>query len=106
MKVLMIRFSAMGDVALLNPVIRSALLHNDELEIHVVTKKNNSPFFNNLDKVIGESTEEDESEISEKELTKQDIVKKTVDLCILYSETGYYISPREIKETIIKKLGL
>ena len=41
----------MGDVALLNPVIRSALLHNDELEIHVVTKKNNSPFFNNLDKV-------------------------------------------------------
>jgi len=51
MKVLMIRFSAMGDVALLNPVIRSALLYNDELEIHVVTKKNNSPFFNNLDKV-------------------------------------------------------
>ena len=51
MKVLMIRFSAMGDVALLNPVIRSALLHNDELEIHVVTKKNNFPFFNNLDKV-------------------------------------------------------
>ena len=41
----------MGDVALLNPVIRSALLYNDELEIHVVTKKNNSPFFNNLDKV-------------------------------------------------------
>ena len=41
----------MGDVALLNPVIRSALLHNDELEIHVVTKKNNFPFFNNLDKV-------------------------------------------------------
>ena len=41
----------MGDVALLNPVIRSALLYNDELEIHVVTKKNNFPFFNNLDKV-------------------------------------------------------
>lgn len=41
----------MGDVALLNPVIRSALLHHDELEIHVVTKKNHSPFFHNLDKV-------------------------------------------------------
>ena len=50
MKLLVIRFSAMGDVALTVPVIRGVLEQNPELEITFVSNKTFEPFFNDIER--------------------------------------------------------
>lgn len=51
MKLLVIRFSAMGDVALTVPVLRGILEANPELELTLVTNKLFLPFFNETDRL-------------------------------------------------------
>lgn len=51
MKLLVIRFSAMGDVALTVPVLRGVLEANPELELTLVTNKLFKPFFNDIDRL-------------------------------------------------------
>ena len=50
MKLLVIRFSAMGDVALTVPVIRGVLEANPELDITMVSNATFEPFFNGIDR--------------------------------------------------------
>ena len=51
MNILVIRFSAFGDVAMLAPVLTSLLANNSALEITLVTNKNFSSLFNNIDRL-------------------------------------------------------
>ncbi|MCC5945133.1 MAG: glycosyltransferase family 9 protein [Bernardetiaceae bacterium] len=48
MKILVMRFSAMGDVALLAPVLRAALEAKPDLEITILTRKAFAPFFKGI----------------------------------------------------------
>jgi ADP-heptose:LPS heptosyltransferase len=54
-RILVIRFSAMGDVAMTLPIIRLILNENPTIEITFLTRENFSPLFENIDrlKVIG-----------------------------------------------------
>ncbi|MBT1701210.1 glycosyltransferase family 9 protein [Fulvivirgaceae bacterium PWU4] len=51
-KILILRFSAMGDVVLLVPVIRSLTAANPEVEITVVTRPKFAPFFYDMERVV------------------------------------------------------
>ena len=50
-RILVLRFSAMGDVALLVPVIRSVVRAHPDVEITVVTRPRFAPFFYDIDRV-------------------------------------------------------
>lgn len=50
MKILVLRFSAMGDVAMTVPVVESVLKSNPNLEIVYVSRKNFAPFFMSMPK--------------------------------------------------------
>jgi ADP-heptose:LPS heptosyltransferase len=51
-KILVLRFSAMGDVVLLVPVIRSLVAAHPHVEVTVVTRPKFAPFFYDLPRVI------------------------------------------------------
>jgi ADP-heptose:LPS heptosyltransferase len=51
-KILVLRFSAMGDVALLVPVIKSLVAAHPDVEVTVVTRPRFAPFFYDIDRVI------------------------------------------------------
>ncbi len=51
MHFVVLRFSAMGDVALTLPVIQGALKDHPEISITIVTRKFFSPFFENIDRL-------------------------------------------------------
>ncbi|MGC3948507.1 MAG: glycosyltransferase family 9 protein [Chryseolinea sp.] len=51
-KILVIRFSAMGDVVLLVPVIRALVAAYDDVEVTVVTRPKFASFFTDIDRVI------------------------------------------------------
>jgi len=53
--ILVIRFSAMGDVAMSVPVLKSLLEHYPELKVTVVTKSFFKPLFDNLDVTVYEA---------------------------------------------------
>lgn len=53
MNLLVIRMSAMGDVALTLPAIRSVLDHYPDLTITLVTRRQFLPFFENIDRLNG-----------------------------------------------------
>ena len=61
MRLLVLRFSAMGDVALLTPVLHSLIRRHAELGITLVTRKAYEPFFYNIPgvEVIGVNTDTD-----------------------------------------------
>lgn len=48
-KILIYRFSAMGDVIMLLPVIKGVLATNKEIEIYLLTRKYLFPFFDNIE---------------------------------------------------------
>lgn len=50
-KILVLRFSAMGDVALLVPVIRSLVRAHQNVEVTVVTRPRFAPFFYDIERV-------------------------------------------------------
>ncbi|MEX1240459.1 MAG: glycosyltransferase family 9 protein [Cyclobacteriaceae bacterium] len=50
-KILVIRFSAMGDVALIVPVIRSLVAAHPNVEVTVVTRPRFAPFFYDIERV-------------------------------------------------------
>jgi ADP-heptose:LPS heptosyltransferase len=50
-KILVVRFSAMGDVALLVPVIRSLVTAHPNVEVTVVTRPRYAPFFYDIERV-------------------------------------------------------
>ncbi|MFZ6010844.1 MAG: glycosyltransferase family 9 protein [Bacteroidota bacterium] len=50
-KILVLRFSAMGDVALLVPVIRSLVAAHSDVEVTVVTRPKFAPFFYDIERV-------------------------------------------------------
>lgn len=50
-KILVLRFSAMGDVALLIPVIRSLVTAHPNVEVTVVTRPKFAPFFYDIERV-------------------------------------------------------
>jgi ADP-heptose:LPS heptosyltransferase len=50
-KILVLRFSAMGDVALLVPVIKSLVAAHQDVEITVVTRPKFAPFFYDIERV-------------------------------------------------------
>lgn len=51
-KILILRFSAMGDVALLVPVIKSLIAAHADIEVTVVTRPRFAPFFYDMERVI------------------------------------------------------
>jgi ADP-heptose:LPS heptosyltransferase len=51
-KILVLRFSAMGDVALLVPVIKSLVAAHQDVEVTVVTRPKYAPFFYDIERVI------------------------------------------------------
>lgn len=51
-KILVIRFSAMGDVVLLAPVIKSAIAAYPDIEITIVTRPKFAPFFYDMERVV------------------------------------------------------
>ena len=51
-KVLVLRFSAMGDVVLLVPVIRSFVTAYPDVEVTVVTRPKFASFFTNMERVV------------------------------------------------------
>jgi ADP-heptose:LPS heptosyltransferase len=51
-KILIVRFSAMGDVALLVPVVKSLVATNQDVEVTVVTRPKFAPFFYDIERVI------------------------------------------------------
>jgi ADP-heptose:LPS heptosyltransferase len=51
-KVLLVRFSAMGDVALLVPVVKSFVTANPEIELTIVTRPKFAPLFQGMERVI------------------------------------------------------
>lgn len=50
-KILVLRFSAMGDVSLLVPVIRSLVFAHKDVEVTVVTRPRFAPFFYDIERV-------------------------------------------------------
>ncbi len=50
-KILVFRFSAMGDVALLLPVVKSLTETHTDIDVTIVTRPKFAPFFYNLDRV-------------------------------------------------------
>lgn len=50
-RILVVRFSAMGDVALMVPVIRSLVAAHPNVEVTVVTRPRYAPFFYDIDRV-------------------------------------------------------
>ncbi len=50
-KILIFRFSAMGDVIMLLPVLKGALDTNRSIEVFLVTQKNFFPFFQGIDRL-------------------------------------------------------
>lgn len=51
-KILVLRFSAMGDVALMAPVIRSLVAEHRDVEVTIVTRPRFAPFFAGIDRVV------------------------------------------------------
>ncbi len=51
MRLLVIRNSAMGDVAMLTPVLRGLINKYPEVELSLMTKEQYHPFFNNIDRL-------------------------------------------------------
>lgn len=51
-KILVLRFSAMGDVALIAPVVRSLVAEHKDVEITIVTRPRFAPFFAGIERVI------------------------------------------------------
>jgi ADP-heptose:LPS heptosyltransferase len=51
-KILVLRFSAMGDVVLLVPVIKSLIAANPDVEVTVVTRPKFAPFFYDMERVV------------------------------------------------------
>lgn len=51
-KILVFRFSAMGDVALLLPVVKAVVAANPDVEITVVTRPKFASFFTDIDRVV------------------------------------------------------
>lgn len=49
--ILVIRFSAIGDVALSIPVLKNVITQNRDIEIYMLTKKNHEVFFRNIPSV-------------------------------------------------------
>ena len=47
-KILIVRFSAMGDVAMMVPVVYSLAQQHNDLDITVVSRPFAAPFFDNL----------------------------------------------------------
>lgn len=58
-KILVLRFSAMGDVALIVPVLRSLVKAHPNVEVTVVTRPRFAPFFNDLERVTAFSADVD-----------------------------------------------
>lgn len=50
--ILVLRFSAMGDVALMVPVVRSLVAEHKDVEITIVTRPRFAPFFAGIERVI------------------------------------------------------
>jgi ADP-heptose:LPS heptosyltransferase len=50
-KILILRFSAMGDVVLLVPVLRSLMAAHSNVEVTVVTRPRFAPFFSGIDRI-------------------------------------------------------
>ena len=51
-KILVLRFSAMGDVVLLVPVIRSLVATYPDIEVTVVTRPKFASFFTDMERVV------------------------------------------------------
>jgi ADP-heptose:LPS heptosyltransferase len=51
-KILVVRFSALGDAALLVPVVRSLVATYQDVEVTVVTRPKFAPLFYDIDRVI------------------------------------------------------
>lgn len=51
-KILVLRFSAMGDVALIVPVVRSLVAEHKDVEVTIVTRPKFAAFFTGIDRVI------------------------------------------------------
>jgi ADP-heptose:LPS heptosyltransferase len=51
-KILVLRFSAMGDVALLAPVVKSLVTAHRDVEVTVVTRPKYAPFFYDMERVL------------------------------------------------------
>ena len=51
-KILVLRFSAMGDVVLLVPVIRSFVTAYPDVEVTIVTRPKFASFFTNMERVV------------------------------------------------------
>src|ERR1700750_1154670 len=51
-KILVIRFSAMGDVVLLAPVIKSFVAAYQDVEVTIVTRPKFAPFFYDMERVV------------------------------------------------------
>lgn len=51
-KILVLRFSAMGDVALLVPVVKSLVAAHSDVEVTVVTRPRFAPFFYDMERVV------------------------------------------------------
>jgi ADP-heptose:LPS heptosyltransferase len=51
-KILVLRFSAMGDVVLLVPVIKAVIAANPDVEITIVTRPRFAPFFYDIERVV------------------------------------------------------
>jgi ADP-heptose:LPS heptosyltransferase len=51
-KILILRFSAMGDVVLLVPVIKSLIAAHPDVEVTVVTRPKFAPFFYDMERVV------------------------------------------------------
>jgi len=52
MRILVIRFSAMGDVALVAPVLQSVLAANENLEITMLSRPFFAPFFEGIERLV------------------------------------------------------
>ena len=85
--ILVIRLSAMGDVILTLPVIRSVLLLNPELKITVLTRKPFNTFFCNIDRlqvVVADVNSEHKSAFGlfrlQKQLASSNSIDAVVDL--------------------------
>lgn len=50
-KILVLRFSAMGDVALLVPVVKSLVATHQDVEVTIVTRPHYAPFFYDIERV-------------------------------------------------------
>ncbi|HEY8936195.1 MAG TPA: glycosyltransferase family 9 protein [Cyclobacteriaceae bacterium] len=51
-KILILRFSAMGDVSLLVPVVKSLVMEHKDVEVTIVTRPKFAPFFYDMERVV------------------------------------------------------